>query len=203
MQIENIDDYFAKVAKSEITRLLKLLGASQCDPEKLFAIYKNPCLVFKPQSSYHDPEIIVPLLVYLHLRISNVIIGSNHLIENSGLNRHLFRKFVFQILEYAIYDDTEVNPDLTINILESDTEKEKFQEFVRFIQFYEKCPICMKTHNKEYVISYYFNSKKRLKRKLLYYLRQSLLSQNKQNEHYSKNLKINFAIPCKMCIAEF
>ena len=200
MLAENINDYCAKVAKSEIARLLALLEISQCDQEELYIIYKNLWAVLKPQCSYHDPEIIIPLLVYLYLRIRKVAIGSDRLIENSRLNRHLFRKFVFQILEYAIYDNTEVNPALTVNILESDAEKKKFQEFVRFIRFYSQCPICTKIHEKEYVISYYFNSKKRLKRKLLYYLRQHSLSQNKQDEHYSK--KPNFAIPCKKCIAE-
>lgn len=152
-----------------------------------------------------DPEILVPLIIYFHLRKEDISVNVLDLIENSRLSEKMFFCLVFQILEFISKRVTTLPGDS--KALEGEYERRKFRDFKNFLEFYFNCPLCGMTHDKSYIISLYFNLRKAFKRKLKIMMKKTRhdykCAFNNKKCLFFRRYKCNIGIPCKKCIRAF
>ncbi|HEC36754.1 MAG TPA: hypothetical protein ENI29_00870 [bacterium] len=53
---------------------------------------------------YNDPEILVPLIIYLYCRLHNIVLNRYDLIENSRLTEKILDDFVSSLLDADLDD---------------------------------------------------------------------------------------------------
>jgi len=164
-----VDEQSERTAQQEISRIFESLNLPDAYKSLIFQKFKNIWPQMIGENIYGYPETLVSLIIYLYFRSLNIPISSERLIESSKINRRDFYYFLFQIIEYATTSIYRSQLNLTIDLFETENEKKKFKEFMKFLKVFSNsnCPLCYKVHNKEDLMTFYFSLSREVKKKLL------------------------------------
>ena len=93
-----------KIAKCEISRILKNLSLPDTHKKEIFEKYKRILLHVSPEKVYYDTEILVPLIIYLYCRLHNIVLDRYDLFENSRLTEKILDDFVLALMDINLDD---------------------------------------------------------------------------------------------------
>ncbi|MBA7530347.1 hypothetical protein ES705_22550 [subsurface metagenome] len=91
---------YDKIAKREISRILKELSIPDSHMDNIFEKYLQIHSNMNPERRYHDPETLVPLIIYFYCKVHGIPINSLDLIDHSKLTMQLFKIFMVGILSF-------------------------------------------------------------------------------------------------------
>ena len=87
-------------AEKEISTILELLRFSNSFAEGIFSKFKEIWPQLYPGSRYRNPEKLVPIIMYYYLKLQNIVIDKDELVDVSEISRDEFGSFQLQILHY-------------------------------------------------------------------------------------------------------
>ncbi|KKM30626.1 hypothetical protein LCGC14_1566050 [marine sediment metagenome] len=93
-----------KIAKCEISRILKNLSLPNTHKKEIFEKYKKVLPHIGSEKIYSDPEILVPLIIYLYCRLHNIVLDRYDLFENSRLTEKILDDFVLALMDINLDD---------------------------------------------------------------------------------------------------
>ncbi|MFW9879081.1 MAG: hypothetical protein ACFFG0_38870, partial [Candidatus Thorarchaeota archaeon] len=87
-------------AEKAIYSILESLRLSKSLAEGIFMKLKEIWPQLYPGSSYRNPEKLVTITMYYYLKLQNIVIDKNELVDVSEITRDEFRNFQKQVLRY-------------------------------------------------------------------------------------------------------
>ncbi len=100
--------FYNEIAKCEISRILKILSLPDSHRKEIFDKYKKILANIGPEKEYSDPEILVPLIIYLYCRLHKIVLDRYDLIENSRLTEKIIDDFVLGLLDVDLDDPSSL-----------------------------------------------------------------------------------------------
>jgi len=97
--VENKRDAEIRAEKAIYT-ILELLRISKSFVEGIFMKFKEIWPQLYPGSRYRNPEKLVAITMYYYLKLQNIVIDKDELVDVSEISRDEFRNFQLQILQY-------------------------------------------------------------------------------------------------------
>ncbi|MHA2180438.1 MAG: hypothetical protein ACXAAH_03335, partial [Promethearchaeota archaeon] len=89
-----------KKGKEEITRIISSLNLPYTLKEDFFKRFKEVWLKLNPKTSYRNPEKLSATIIYFCMKLRNLVINEQELIDISILSKQEFNDFKFQIARY-------------------------------------------------------------------------------------------------------